>query len=411
MSRLLLGVLNQSLVASYAVLVVLVVRTCLRRRPKHVSYWLWLVVLLRLLCPVALPSPWSLVPPGLHIPVGQAPLVESPALPGQPPLAPDSSAILSSEAAVTGAFVIWIGGALLLLGYGVIAAGRLRRQLATATLIRDNIYETDLIQTPFVFGLLAPRIYLPTHLSASQRQHVILHEQTHIRRLDHLVRHAGFFALALHWFNPLIWLAYSLMIKDMEMACDESVLRQAEGDIRVDYSNSLLSISARQSGLPNLLAFGERNVTSRIRNVLNYRRPQRWVLAAVCLVVIAVAIGLLANPLGTVTYQDDQIGYSLTLPRSFTRQVDMREEVVSDTLRILYFVYKPIQAMEPRFIYGVVGRVEIYSKAEHTEAVLEDHQLLYGLELVGENSKYYFCIARPTDVQVPPNASEKLQSR
>lgn len=412
MNRLLIGILNQSLTASYVVIAVLVVRMFLKSRPKLFSYLLWLIVLFRLLCPWAMTSPFSLVPQVLQAPIGgvvsyQHPLVmdsqthHTPAIPNM---------LLAEGEGTNWMTAVWLGGLVLLLLFGAVSAAKLRRQLAIATLVEDNIFETDLIQTPFVFGLFSPRIFLPADLPPGERDYIILHEKLHIRRLDHVARLVGFLALALHWFNPLVWLAHSLMIKDMEMACDESVIAHAVLDIRADYSSSLFTFSVRQSGLHGLLAFGECNIASRVRNALNYRQPRGWLLVVACLLVLVVAIGLLTNPLGDTTYRDKQIGLSLTMPKSFARDIEIREQVW-DSLRILNLVYKPVQAMEPAFPYGTVGRIEIFDKATHTREGLEDSTNMYGLRIVGENSQYYFGFAHATDVQVPLDAAEELQSR
>ena len=321
------SVVNQSLIASYVVIAVLVVRMFLRRQPKLLSYLLWLVVLFRLLCPWAVVSPLSLVPQSLQLPVGGTSSYDMQVVTSPASAAPAISNVAFADGAVANWLtMLWLGGMLLLLLSGAISAAKLRRRLAIATLVANNIFETDLIQTPFVFGLFSPRIFLPTGLSPNERDYIIQHEQMHIRRFDHVVRLIGFLALALHWFNPLVWLAHTLMIKDMEMSCDESVIAHATGDIRANYSSSLLAFSVRQSG--------ERNITARVRNALNYRRPRFWLLGAACLVVLIVAIGLLTNQLGGVTYKDDQIGYSLVMPRSFARDIEIREQVW-DSLRIL----------------------------------------------------------------------------
>ncbi len=405
------SVVNQSLIASYVVIAVLVVRMFLRRQPKLLSYLLWLVVLFRLLCPWAVVSPLSLVPQSLQLPVGGTSSYDMQVVTSPASAAPAISNVAFADGAVANWLtMLWLGGMLLLLLSGAISAAKLRRRLAIATLVANNIFETDLIQTPFVFGLFSPRIFLPTGLSPNERDYIIQHEQMHIRRFDHVVRLIGFLALALHWFNPLVWLAHTLMIKDMEMSCDESVIAHATGDIRANYSSSLLAFSVRQSGLHGLLAFGERNITARVRNALNYRRPRFWLLGAACLVVLIVAIGLLTNQLGGVTYKDDQIGYSLVMPRSFARDIEIREQVW-DSLRILNFVYKPVQALEPDFPYGTVGRVEIYEKTPSTEESLQHSSDDYGLRIVGENSRYYFGVANPTDVQFPLDAAAEIQSR
>ena len=192
---------------------------------------------------------------------------------------------------------VWLAGAALLLLSSLTSMLRLRRRLVGAVRLRDNIYLADRIPSPFVMGLLRPRIYLPSTLKEVERGYILLHEQHHIRRRDHLAKLLAFLALCIHWFNPLVWLAFILSGRDMEMSCDEAVVRKLGEDIRADYSASLLSLSTGRrivAGTP--LAFGEGDAGGRIRNLLNWKRPQPWVLiacAAVCAGLIALCA---ANP-------------------------------------------------------------------------------------------------------------------
>jgi hypothetical protein len=196
------------------------------------------------------------------------------------------------------------------------------------------------------------------------------------------------------------------MAKDMEMSCDESVMKQFNEDIRASYSNSLLSLSIKQSGLLSPLAFGESNIKSRIRNVLNYKKPAFWVIIVAMVVVIAVAAGLIANPAGSITYNNDQYGFSAVLPKDFAKNVNINEEG-----NFIYFTYKEIQDMYPDGIIGVVGRIEIYDKKEMTKNQLKELEDMYNLRYLGENENYYFGWAHATDVQVPPDASTQIKEK
>ncbi len=334
MSGIFLMVLEMSLTASYVVLTVIVVRLLLKRAPKVFSYLLWLVVLFRLVCPFSFESSWSLLPVD-KVEVS-AYNYESERVENTVGYDPQFSAPLfeSSKGAVSGIpenvdtrrGVIKLGSTIWLLGiagfllYAFASYIRLKRKLTTAILVSDNIYETDRIQTPFVLGLITPRIYLPSGLAGAEADYIIKHEKTHIRRRDHLIKPLAFLVLALHWFNPLIWLSYFLMIRDMEMSCDESVMRQSGEDIRVSYSNSLLALAVKQSGLISPLAFGEGDVKTRIKNILNYKKPAFWVVAVAILIVIAVTVGLLANPQQEAQpnvldnkYADDEVGVKVEL--------------------------------------------------------------------------------------------------
>ncbi|HHU75268.1 MAG TPA: M56 family metallopeptidase, partial [Firmicutes bacterium] len=202
------------------------------------------------------------------------------------------------QAWITWGETIWLLGLVLLLTYSIYTATRLYRQLGSAEPIIGNIHEMRGLKTPFVFGLLRPKIYLPTGLAEKEKSYIIKHEQTHIQRFDHLIKPLAFLVLCVHWFNPLVWLAFFLMSEDMELSCDESVIKQLGSAIKKDYSTSLLALSAgrRQTigGCP--LAFGENNPKGRIINILNYKKPAFWVIAIAIMAVIAVVAGLVANP-------------------------------------------------------------------------------------------------------------------
>lgn len=311
MRNLFIAVLNMSLSASFVALAVTLLRLLLKKAPKVFSYALWAVVFFRLVCPFSFESAFSLLMLGpdtvpRDIVYAQNPVIES----GGgfvddtvnqviqntlPSVRPEASVNPMGIVVDIGSY-IWLAGILLILGYSIFSYLRLWRRLACAALAEDSIYETDRVATPFVLGVLRPRIYLPLGLAGEERDYILRHERTHIRRGDHLIKPFGFLALTLHWFNPLIWLCYRLMCRDMEMSCDERVLGQYGEDIRAKYSGSLLSLSIKQSGLLAPLAFGEPDAKSRIKNVLNYKKPAFWISIVAVIVLIAAGFCLLANP-------------------------------------------------------------------------------------------------------------------
>lgn len=311
MTTLFIAVLNMSITASIVALAVILVRQFLQKTPKIFSYALWAVVLFRLVCPVSFESGLSLIPtkpaaiprdivysqnPAINSGIGMIDNTVNHTLNSSlPPVNPASSANPLGIVLEIAAFN-WLLGIAVLLSYGAVTYFKLRQRLFTATLCKDNIFETDLIQTPFVLGFIKPKIYIPTGIAENELTYIIKHEQTHIRRRDYLIKPAAFLALTLHWFNPLIWLCYLLMVKDMEMSCDESVLKQSGEDIRVGYSNSLLSLSVKRSGLLSPLAFGESNIIARIKNILNYKKAAIWVVVVAIIAVAAVAVVLVSNP-------------------------------------------------------------------------------------------------------------------
>ena len=187
-----------------------------------------------------------------------------------------------------------------LLVYSLVSTLLLKRQLKNARSTEENIFEANNLETPFLLGIIKPKIYLPAGLDDAERSYILLHEQTHIHRKDHIIKAFAFLTLSVHWFNPLAWIAFRLMTADMELSCDEKVLKEMDGDIRKPYAATLLSLAAGRHILSgNPLAFGEGDVKQRIRNVLNYREPAFWLTLTAVIAAVAVGIGLLANPEGT----------------------------------------------------------------------------------------------------------------
>ncbi len=310
MSKLFITVLNMSITASFVALIVIFARILLRKSPKIFSYALWAVVWFRLICPVSFESALSLLPAknqiprnitGLTNPNGFTSDMAGDAI--NQAIEPALTATnLASSANPMGVVVkiaaaVWLIGVAVISCYSVISYLKLKSRISTATFCKDNIFETDRIQTPFVLGVFQPRIFIPTGLGQKELDYILKHEQTHIRRKDHIIKPVAFFVTALHWFNPVVWICYFLMSKDMEMSCDEEVIRQSKEDIRETYARLLLSLSMKQSGILAPLAFGESNVKGRIKNILNDKKPVFWVICSACILVGVISIVLAANPL------------------------------------------------------------------------------------------------------------------
>ena len=312
MDKVFLTILNMSLISSFVIAVVLAARLFLRRAPKIYSYVLWAVVLFNLLCPFKFKSVFSLMPFGAT-PISEDTLVKAPAMymgapvagklnppgnagnnsiPANPPVVtantssindtPGSSAF-SKENWLIYINWLWLAGIAGMLFYAAVSLALLKRKLRFATKLGKETYETDLIRSPFVLGIVSPKIYLPVGMAMNDLAYILLHEQTHIKRRDYLIKPLSYLALAIHWFNPLVWLAYFLLGKDMEMSCDEYVLKKmghGNGNIKEIYSTALLRFATgkRLIGL-SPLAFGEGSAKERIMNVLNFRKPSRWVVA------------------------------------------------------------------------------------------------------------------------------------
>lgn len=310
MDDVFLKLVNLSISASWLILAVLVLRVVLKKAPKWVMPLLWGVVALRLVCPFSIESALSLIPSAETIPSEIVTETREPVLYEQATLDIVTNPTLPSAAEVPVGVsrqqaqvdfniysVLWLAGMAALLVHALVSAGKLKRKLATAILLRDNIYESEFVDSPFVFGVVKPNIYLPMHMDEGTAAHVIAHEHAHLARRDHWWKVLGYLVLALHWFNPLVWVAYILFCRDIELACDEKVVKGLDGAARADYSQALLSCAAPKRAVAACpLAFGEGNIKTRVKSALHYKKPAFWVAAAAVLAVVIMAVCFLTNP-------------------------------------------------------------------------------------------------------------------
>lgn len=327
MGMIYMNILNMSFTASYCIAAVVVLRLLLKRQPKIFSYLLWGVVLFRLLCPFSISSDYSLLRmdttpisredfigmggAGSTVWQGKSYLYAGNEqdtegeIKGRVTAAPVAVSEAAQERAVRLQAVfkaggwIWLAGMVALIAYSVVTAVRFFRFLKKAVHVEGNLYEAAGLPTPFVSGIVRPRIYMPSNLRDEERRYVLEHERVHIARKDYLVKALAWGAVCLHWFNPFVWLAFALMESDMEMSCDEAVLRRLGTEVRKDYSRTLLSLSCVKADIGGCpLAFGEGKVKNRIRNILSYRRKTFAAAALVAVLLVAVAVGLSLNPAG-----------------------------------------------------------------------------------------------------------------
>ena len=310
MDDVFLKIVNLSISASWLILAVLVLRVVLKKAPKWVMPLLWGVVALRLVCLFSIESALSLIPSAETIPSEIVTETREPVLYEQATLDIVTNPTLPSAAEVPVGVsrqqaqvdfniysVLWLAGMAALLVHALVSAGKLKRKLATAILLRDNIYESEFVDSPFVFGVVKPNIYLPMHMDEGTAAYVIAHERAHLARRDHWWKVLGYLVLALHWFNPLVWVAYILFCRDIELACDEKVVKGLDGAARADYSQALLSCAAPKRAVAACpLAFGEGNIKTRVKSALHYKKPAFWVAAAAVLAVVIVAVCFLTNP-------------------------------------------------------------------------------------------------------------------
>lgn len=311
MTDLFLKILNMSIAAGWLVLAVAALRLALKKAPRWIFVLLWSVVALRLICPFSIESALSLIPSAEtvspEIMLSPAPTISS----GIPAFNATVNPVISETFAptptqsvspmqtlISTASIIWLVGMGIMLLYMTISYWLLRRQVADAVPEQENIYRSRRITSAFVLGFLRPRIYLPYEISGRDTAHVIAHERAHVRRRDHWWKPLGFLLLTVHWFNPLMWLAYTLLCRDIELACDEKVIKELETEQRAEYSETLLKCSvSRRSIAACPLAFGEVGVKERVKKVLNYKKPAFWVIAVAVIACIAVAICFLTDPI------------------------------------------------------------------------------------------------------------------
>ena len=303
--------LEVNLIASIVILFVICARLFLKRAPKIFSYVLWAIVLLRLLVPISIESSVSVVPERTEfvsmVELNEAmPRIEFES-PGDratnqwirentPPGEPFAQTSRSLDAQTYLTFS-WLAGMIFMLLRSVVSYWKLRKRVRVAIPLRKGIYIADDIDTPFVMGIFRPVIYLPGTLDKAERKYIIAHERHHIRRGDHIFKALGFLALTVHWFNPLVWVAFVLANRDMEMSCDEAVIRKFGEDVRADYSASLLNLATGHrlfAGIP--LAFGEGNPTGRVRNLAKWKKPTIWVILICLIICIVLAVCLLTDP-------------------------------------------------------------------------------------------------------------------
>lgn len=310
MSEAFIAIVNMSISASWIIAAVMIVRLLLKKAPKWISVMLWGIVGVRLTCPFTIESALSLVP-SAHTVSYEMMTDKSPEINlGIPfindtlnPVISDSlSAALADSANPMQILLpvlvgVWLAGMAAMLIYAAVSYILLKKRIANALPIRDNVFSGENVASPFVLGIIKPKIYLPVNISERNAEKVILHEEAHIRRRDHIIKPIGFLLLCVYWFNPLVWLGYILLCKDIELACDERAVKNFSSDQLADYSQALLSCSVNRRIIAACpIAFGEVSVKSRVKSVLHYKKPAFWVVVAAIVASIVVAVCFLTSP-------------------------------------------------------------------------------------------------------------------
>ena len=337
MSDLFLKIVNMSISASWLVVAVLILRLVLKKAPKWVNVLLWGIVAVRLICPFSFESALSLIPSAETFPKK---IISGPSFDVQTGITPIDNRINdylgdryfegvtvptnNGNNVMTILTIVWIIGILLLAAYTIISYQRLNRKVDTAVHYKDNIFQSENVSSPFVLGIINPRIYLPFSMNEQDMEHVVAHEQAHIRRKDHWWKPLGFLLLTIHWFNPLMWLAYVLLCRDIELACDEKVIKGLGNEQRADYTQALVACSVNRRMIAACpLAFGEVGVKERVKSVMNYKKPAFWVIIIAVIVCVGVAVCFLTNP------KQDRYTLRIVVPAGSQEEFVYTDEEVS----------------------------------------------------------------------------------
>ena len=422
MADIFLKLLNLSISASWLVLVVLVLRFAFKRVPKWVNVLLWGIVALRLMLPFSIESALSLVPSAETISPTEvhydlAPTITSgveiidgtinPVI--QENLATVSAANGSSLIAWTEiASAVWLIGLAAMFLYALVSYLRLRQRVRVSLWLRENVYLCDAISSPFILGVIKPRIYLPSELNEVQQKNVLAHECSHLARRDHRWKPLGFALLSVYWFNPVLWLAYVLLCRDIELACDERVIRNMDESAVQTYSTVLLACSVpRKMVVACPLAFGEIGVKERVRNALHYKKPAFWIVAASVIVCIVVAVCFLTNPptdtdaAGLVGFHREQVAYvDVTDENSVqTSNVQLNEEE-TDT------VYALLDALQYKRLGTASGMRDCYARlyfvsaaGERCEIMLSQREMLVNPITGGKKARLYELRSGSTELR------------
>lgn len=325
MNTLFLDFLNISITASYIILAVILIRLIFPKIPRKFICILWAIAGIRLVLPFSFESIFSLIPSAETVPpdivMSHSPTIQS----GIPMvnnavnpvisdyLAPDAAASVNPLQILTGvAWNVWLIGVAVLLVYGVVSYFRVRKTVSDAVLLNGNIWQSEKVVSPFILGIIKPKIYIPYGMDGEVQRHVIAHENAHLKRRDHWIKPLGFLILAVYWFNPLIWIAYILLCKDIERACDEKVISQMNEDNRKEYASALLECAVNRRRIAACpLAFGETGLKERVKGIMNYKKPAFWVIIIAVIVCVVAAVSFLTNPKTPAEYIE--LGYRLNI--------------------------------------------------------------------------------------------------
>ena len=412
MAAVFLKLLNLSISASWLVLAVLVLRLVSKRSPKWMNVLLWGMVALRLMLPFSIESALSLIPSAETLSpevvrFDPAPTITSGVEFIDNAVNPSLSESFAAAplASVNPLYVwtylagwVWLIGLGAMLLYALVSYLRLRRRVSVSLCVRENIYLCDAISSPFILGVVKPRIYLPSGLDEVQRQNVLSHERAHLARRDHWWKPLGFALLAVYWFNPALWLAYTLLCRDIELACDERVIRTMDESAVKTYSTVLLACSIpRKAVITCPLAFGEVGVKERVRNALHYKKPAFWIVVASAVVCIVVAVCFLTNPptdtdaAGLVGFHREQVTYA-----DVTDESGAQPSNVQLTAEETDAVYALLDALQYKRLGAASAMEDCYARlyfisaaGERCEIMLSEREMLVNPITGGKTARLY----------------------
>ena len=422
MAAVFLKLLNLSISASWLVLAVLVLRLVSKRSPKWMNVLLWGIVALRLVLPFSIESALSLIPSAETVSPAVVQFAPAPTITSgvsvidnavNPSLSEHFAAV--PTASVNPLYVwaylagwVWLIGLGAMLLYALVSYLRLRRRVSVSLPIQDHIYLCDAISSPFILGVVKPRIYLPSGLDEVQRQNVLAHEQAHLARRDHWWKPLGFALLAVYWFNPVLWLAYALLCRDIELACDERVIRTMDESAVKTYSTVLLACSMpRKAVITCPLAFGEVGVKERVRNALHYKKPAFWVVAASVAVCVVVAVCFLTNPptdtdaAGLVGFHREQVTYA-----DVTDASGAQPSNVQLTAEETDAVYALLDALQYKRLGAASAMQDCYARlyfisaaGERCEVMLSEREMLVNPITGGKTARLYELRSGSTELR------------
>lgn len=422
MAAVFLKLLNLSISASWLVLAVLVLRLISKRSPKWVNVLLWGIVALRLVLPFSIESALSLIPSAETVSPAVVQFDPAPTITSgvsvidnavNPALSEHFAA--APTASVNPLYVwteiagwVWLIGLGAMLLYALVSYLRLRRRVSVSLCVRENIYLCDAISSPFILGVVKPRIYLPSGLDEVQRQNVLSHERAHLARRDHWWKPLGFALLAVYWFNPALWLAYTLLCRDIELACDERVIRTMDESAVKTYSTVLLACSMpRKAVITCPLAFGEVGVKERVKNALHYKKPAFWVVAASVAVCVVVAVCFLTNPptdtdaAGLIGFHRERVTYA-----DVTDENGAQPSNVQLTAEETDAVYALLDTLQYKRLGTASAMQDCYARlyfisaaGERCEVMLSEHEMLVNPITDGRKARLYELRSGSTELR------------